>query len=120
MPIKFFEFKKSDLKFYGSDALHGFCGVASKECTPEQFGKHIGLAVTQRPFNMYFKVTDDKQSRFVTAKQSYKNPSVGLTDEQTNVFNITPLSMPFHRCNESYQYGDLDYGAKCSCKVSLY
>lgn len=107
------------MKFYGSDALHGFCGVASKYCTPEQFGYHIGLKVSQRPFNIYFKVVNDTHTRAVTATQTYRDQTGEIITEQRNVFDMKPVAPQSHRCNESYQYGDLDYGSKCSCKVMI-
>lgn len=58
---------------------------------------------------------NDSHTRQVTASQTYKMGST--VTEKRNVFKITPIGPKFHRCNQSYEYGELDYGAKCNCKV---
>ena len=107
----------SDLKLYGSDALQSFCGVASKKCTPYDFGKHIGLTVRERPFDIYFKIQPSNITRLdVTIEKKYIN-STSTTRTVNEEHRIVPMNAKFHRCNESYQYGEIDYGAKCSCKA---
>lgn len=35
-------------------------------------------------------------------------------------YDVKTVKPHFHACNESFQYGSLEYGAKCSCRVSLF
>jgi hypothetical protein len=54
-----------------------------------------------RPMDIYFNLFDGPK----TLQQDNK------------VYEIAPIKPVYHMCNESYKYGDLEYGAKCSCKV---
>lgn len=112
----------SDLKIYGSDSLQSLCGVPSKSCTSDLFGDYIGLKVKERPFDLYFKLVSLLNNTNVEFIHSITQTTVDddkIESRATNDFLIKPVSPRYHRCNESYQYGDLDYGAKCSCKVNL-
>lgn len=104
------------MKLYGSDALHGFCGVPSKSCMPDTFVKHIGQEVAERPFNMYFKLDTPTGLRQINVL--YVNQSEIVQSENVS-YLIKTVNPHYHRCNESFKYGDLEYGAKCSCKVSF-
>ena len=97
--------------------MQSFCGVPSKKCTPYDFGKHIGLTVRERPFDIFFKIQPSNTTQLdVTIEKKYINTTstIKTVNEQ---HRIVPMNAKFHRCNESYQYGEIDYGAKCSCKA---
>ena len=106
-------FMKSDNKLYGSDAIQPICGVNAKQCTPYHMGDYLGLHVDQRPFNITF--------RYASAKVDHLKPRIFQQESDGSSRSIHPVIRPVmpvsHRCNESYSYGDYDYGAKCSCKV---
>jgi hypothetical protein len=86
----------------------------SKHCTPQQLGTHLGLTVSQRPFNILFKLSQSEQATEV----DYKLTNLSQADqEHTRRVQLRPVHPISHACNESYRYGDYDYGAKCSCKA---
>ena len=93
-----------------------FCGVQSKLCTPAQFGLFIGLKVSERPFDIAFKLFNEKELRnhSLSMNVTYHNKTTSLVSARKD---LKPLDVKFHMCNESYQYGDIEYGAKCSCKA---
>ena len=73
---------------------------------------YLGLVVSNRPFDIYTKPSN-------LTEYSLPNYQVSIDKKyESRSLTIKPVKPKFHRCNETYQYGDLDYGAKCSCKVS--
>ncbi len=116
---------------YGSDALQSLCGVPSKRCTPQLLGTYLGLTVPERPFNITFVFEDVQTNPFRVVKnhRKYMNLSGNqlhtisysyntvLVKEEEKLVRVEPANPIFHRCYESFQYGDYDYGAKCSCKA---
>ncbi|CAF1006470.1 unnamed protein product [Brachionus calyciflorus] len=103
-----------DVKLYGSDALQGFCGVPSKQCTPEIYVNHMGLVVTQNPFKVDFYI--NKTHEEIIPIRQIREVMVDVVKEETHDFTIQPILPKYYKCNESFQFGDLDFGAKCSCK----
>lgn len=106
-----------DIKLYSSDALQGFCGVPSKQCTPEQYTYHMGLVVDQNPFKVHF-IINQTDEKVVPIKQLRLDENNNIIKAETNDFHTRPILPKYFKCNESFQFGDLDYGSKCSCKVS--
>lgn len=105
-----------DLKLYGSDALQGFCGVPAKQCTPEQYGYNMGLVVTQNPFKMNF-ILNQTEEKMLPIHRTRIDHDENTKIEDTVDFLIKPVMPKYFMCNQSFQFGDLDYGSKCSCKV---
>lgn len=104
-----------DIKLYGSDVLQGFCGVPGKQCTPEIFGYHMGHVIKQNPFKMNFILNQTDEKMLPIIRSTTDN--TGVTKQETVDFLIKPIMPKFFMCNESFKFGDLDYGSKCSCKV---
>ena len=64
-----------------------------------------------RPMNIQFNLKDEREIKFETYDAS------SMEKRTYDVKTIVPI---YHQCNESYQYGDLEYAAKCSCKVRIF
>ena len=97
---------------YGDDAITSICGETSKSCTPQAMMHYLGLAVPERPFNIYAKPSNLTEYILTNHKLN------GSKHIETRTITIKPVKPKYYRCNETYQYGDYDYGAKCGCKVS--
>ncbi len=104
------------MKIYGDDALQGLCGMSAKSCNGQNIGDFLGLKVNLRPMDIKFTLLDEKQIK-VEREITYFVDNKEL--KKTKQFDIKPILPEYHACNESFQYGDLEYGAKCSCKVNL-
>lgn len=74
---------------------------------------YLGLIVAERPFDIHVVLTNFTE--YTVDFEIINNNS-----KQSKSLLIKPVKPVYYKCNETYQYGDLDYGAKCSCKVSLY
>lgn len=104
-----------DIKLYGSEVLQGFCGVPGKQCTPEIFGHHMGQVIKQNPFKMNFILNQTDEKTLQISRTTIRDSE--SKKEETIDFLIKPIMPKFFMCNESFQFGELDYGSKCSCKV---
>ncbi|RMZ99210.1 niemann-pick c1, partial [Brachionus plicatilis] len=102
-----------DVKLYGSDALQGFCGVPAHMCTPEQYAHHMGLEVEQNPFKMNFILNQTEQKTLSIHRTRIEQQQ---QKEDTVDALIQPVMPQYFMCNQSFQFGDLDYGSRCSCK----
>jgi hypothetical protein len=79
-------------------------------------GTHLGLTVKQRPFDILFNFSQGEGEQ--TSEVYYKLTNLSQADQITQrVVQLRPVYPISHSCNESYRYGDYDYGAKCSCKA---
>jgi hypothetical protein len=108
--------KISDVKLYGSDSLQAICGASVKMCTPKQLTENIGLTVPERPFDIYFDMQPlHLNSLTINHSKMYKN-GTKLPEE---ALTIKPILPDHYKCNETFQYGTMDFGAKCSCKVNV-
>jgi hypothetical protein len=88
------------------------CGVKAIYCTPSKMMEYLGLVVPEKPFDIYAKITN--LTEYNIDLEFELNGSI-----RNKNYLIKPAKPKHHRCNETYQYGDLDYGAKCGCKVSF-
>ena len=105
--------KKSDIKLYCEDAIMSICGVKAIYCTPSKMMEYLGLVVPEKPFDIYAIITN--LTEYNTDLEFDLNGSI-----QNKNYLIKPANPKYHRCNETYKYGDLDYGAKCGCKVRFF
>lgn len=105
-----------DVKLYGSDSLQAICGATVKMCTPKQFTTNIGLIVPERPFDIYFEMEPLYSDEF-KINHSISYPNRTALPEET--IPIKPLMPDNYKCNQTFQYGTMDFGAKCSCKVRV-
>ena len=97
---------------YGDDGIFPICGEKGKYCTPRKLMDHLGTYVPERPFDIYAKITNESE-------YDLDNVVTRVNDQnESKHYRIKPVNPKYHLCNETYQYGDMDYGAKCSCKVS--
>lgn len=83
--------------------------MPSKSCTGQFLGDFLGLKVPMRPMNIQFNLKDEHELQFETYD--------ALTMEK-RTYDVKTINPNYHQCNESYQYGNLEYATQCSCKVS--
>ena len=85
-------------------------------CTPKQFTENVGLTVPERPFDIYFEMQPlDMNELEIKHTRKYKN-GTKLPEE---ILSFKPILPDHYKCNETFQYGTFDFGAKCSCKVCI-
>jgi hypothetical protein len=92
------------MKFASVDAIELFCGASAKLCTPQKFGEHLGLTIVERIMDIVFEIV-------ANSTQIQKKINNELIERNL----IYPRA---YRCNESYHFEGIEYGAKCSCKVN--
>jgi hypothetical protein len=88
------------------------CNVPSRKCTSIQMGSYLGFEVPMRPMEIMFKLSNEKE-RTDTIELFNKTSN----EKTSKTLSFKPTSPKYHMCNESFSYGTLFYGAKCSCKV---
>ncbi len=84
--------------------------MPSKSCSGQFLGDFLGLKVPMRPMNIHFNLQDEQELKFETYD--------ALTMEK-RIYDVKTIAPIYHLCNESYQYGNLEYASKCSCKVII-
>jgi hypothetical protein len=82
--------------------LQSLCGAAPIDCTSAKLGHYLGLEVNERPMDIHFKL--------------YKSNNQITIDNNTIIIPASPRA---YQCNESYEFPNIEYGAKCSCQVSF-
>lgn len=91
------------------------CNRPSKACTNHHFLNFLGLEVAHRPFDIDFHLISTEKT--IEKQIAYSNYSDEITPVTKRTVELIPKSFKTYRCNESYEFVDVEYGAKCSCKV---
>lgn len=84
--------------------------MSAQKCSGQDLGNYMGLITSFRPMDINFTLKEEKEFQY-----EYFDPF----ENKTKITDIKTIIPKYHRCNESYQYGILEYASPCSCKVSF-